>query len=322
MLKNRVKKYTLRQCLEKYLNYQENVKKVKTHTILRNRSECRILAAIFEPEGYNAFPYPKDYHIYYIEEKISGTGKPIKTQNHYLQSLKTILKFAYQKEIISTPIHQKITYLPETAIYKKIEDKYLEQIELRRLIKYFREQNILHSTKIAIIIEFMAQTGLRYGEMQALTFSDIDFKKQIISVEKTYNEISKISGTPKTRSSKRKIACNIRTLMLVKEYQSITGKYDKRDNIFININGVPMRNQGFNRKLLKAARVLGINKTLTSHTLRHTHTSLLFQQGLSLDIIARRLGHESEDITRRIYLHITKKLQEHDFRIFRKMDIL
>jgi len=321
MLKNRVKKYTLRQCLEKYLNYQENVKKVKTHTILRNRSECRILAAIFEPEGKSVFPYPKDYHIYYIEEKISGTGKSVKTQNHYLQSLKTVLRFAYQKEIISTPIHQKITFFPETEIYKKIEDKYLEQGELKKLIRYFREQNILHSTKIAIIIEFMAQTGLRYGEMQALTFSDIDFKRQLISVEKTYNEITKISGNPKTRSSKRRIACNARTLMLIKEYRKITGKYDKSDNIFVNMNGIPMRNQGFNKKLCEAARVLEINKTLTSHTLRHTHTSLLFQQGISLDIIARRLGHESEDITRKIYLHITKKLQEQDFKIFRKMDI-
>lgn len=48
------------------------------------------------------------------------------------------------------------------------------------------------------------------------------------------------------------------------------------------------------------------------HELRHTHTSLLLEQGVSIDTISRRLGHENSRITREIYLHVTEKLKERD----------
>ena len=42
----------------------------------------------------------------------------------------------------------------------------------------------------------------------------------------------------------------------------------------------------------------------------HTHASLLMEQGVSIDTISRHLGHADSQITREIYLHVTKKLQE------------
>ena len=46
-------------------------------------------------------------------------------------------------------------------------------------------------------------------------------------------------------------------------------------------------------------------KTLTPHSLRHTHTSLLAEQGIPLDVISRRLGHSDSQITKDVYLHVT-----------------
>ena len=51
------------------------------------------------------------------------------------------------------------------------------------------------------------------------------------------------------------------------------------------------------------------DKTVTPHTLRHTMTSLFAKAGIPLDVISRRLGHESSDITRKIHLHITNTRQ-------------
>ena len=51
---------------------------------------------------------------------------------------------------------------------------------------------------------------------------------------------------------------------------------------------------------------------MTSHVLRHTHASLLLAEGISIDTISRRLGHENSKITREIYLHVTEKLKEKD----------
>ena len=53
-----------------------------------------------------------------------------------------------------------------------------------------------------------------------------------------------------------------------------------------------------------------IGRRITPHTLRHTHASLLMEQGIDIDTISRRLGHSNSRVTREIYLHVTKKLKE------------
>ena len=54
-------------------------------------------------------------------------------------------------------------------------------------------------------------------------------------------------------------------------------------------------------------------KSLTAHGLRHTHASLLFEQGFTYDQVGRRLGHAGNSrVTREIYVHITEKLRIKD----------
>ncbi len=53
-----------------------------------------------------------------------------------------------------------------------------------------------------------------------------------------------------------------------------------------------------------------------------THASLLMEQGVNIDIISRRLGHENSAITREIYLHVTKKLKEKDNQEIEKIKII
>lgn len=65
-----------------------------------------------------------------------------------------------------------------------------------------------------------------------------------------------------------------------------------------------IKNIGYRMKrLLKLAK---LNQSLTPHSLRHTHTSLLAEAGVGLDEIMERLGHRDDKITRNVYLHITK----------------
>lgn len=61
------------------------------------------------------------------------------------------------------------------------------------------------------------------------------------------------------------------------------------------------------RRLLKMAE---LNPELTPHSLRHTHTSLLAEAGVSLPQIMERLGHKDEDTTKNVYLHVTKEMKK------------
>ncbi|MGF9977890.1 tyrosine-type recombinase/integrase [Viridibacillus arvi] len=60
-------------------------------------------------------------------------------------------------------------------------------------------------------------------------------------------------------------------------------------------------------RLLKSA---GVNKELTPHSLRHTHTSLLAKAKVGLEEIMDRLGHCDDETTKNVYLHVTKEMKK------------
>ncbi|MCG7346127.1 tyrosine-type recombinase/integrase [Sporosarcina sp. ACRSL] len=53
-----------------------------------------------------------------------------------------------------------------------------------------------------------------------------------------------------------------------------------------------------------------MNRELTSHSLRHTHTSLLEEAGVALEQIRDRLGHSDDQITKDVYLHATQETKK------------
>jgi integrase len=59
-------------------------------------------------------------------------------------------------------------------------------------------------------------------------------------------------------------------------------------------------------RMKKLLRIAGLNEDLTPHSLRHTHTSLLAETGISLEQIMDRLGH----ITKNVYLHVTQEMKK------------
>ena len=67
-------------------------------------------------------------------------------------------------------------------------------------------------------------------------------------------------------------------------------------------------------------RILG--KKVTTHWLRHTHASFLLAAGVPIEIISRRLGHESTAITERVYLHIIDKLKKKDAEFLANVNLL
>ena len=69
-----------------------------------------------------------------------------------------------------------------------------------------------------------------------------------------------------------------------------------------------------------AQRLIG--RKLTIHSLRHTHASLMMENGMDEQSIARRLGHTNSKVTKEIYLHVTKKMQERENQKIKSIRIL
>ena len=98
-----------------------------------------------------------------------------------------------------------------------------------------------------------------------------------------------------------------RDIILFTKQESVLKGY--RTKLFIcNMHGDYVSYIVYNNALKRTAeRVLGFR--VTPHVLRHTHASLLLANGMTLDAISRRLGHEDSIITKQIYLFLQHKLK-------------
>ena len=141
-------------------------------------------------------------------------------------------------------------------------------------------------------------TGCREGELLALTPADIPEDQPIIDINKTYAVVQQeeLFLTPKTEASIRKIAIH-ETLHqeILKYIHGMLIRPDERIFYF--------RKYGLLQELHRIAKKAGLPK-IRIHDLRHSHVSMLIDMGIPITEISRRLGHESPDITLRIYSHL------------------
>ena len=137
-------------------------------------------------------------------------------------------------------------------------------------------------------IRFLIYTGLRSGEVLALTQKDVDFDNNFININKSiYNGVI---TSPKTKTSNRIVPCSSLAMnILVKRFNF------NRD--------VPIFNFPY-RKLLNHYKSIceALNiKSSGLHALRHSYATELFANGVDLKIISSLLGHSSVSITADIY---------------------
>lgn len=151
----------------------------------------------------------------------------------------------------------------------------------------------------------MYYTGMRIGEVLALTVLDIDVDHSLIHVTKSMQRIKKqyVITPPKTQKSIRDIVIPDLLVTCLQNHISQIYKPDKSDLIF-QISREPIR-----QKLNSYAKLAGVKK-IRLHDLRHSHASLLIELGFSPLLIAERLGHENIETTLNIYSHLYPNKQE------------
>lgn len=174
----------------------------------------------------------------------------------------------------------------------------------------------------AYIIEIQALNGMRIGELLAIQPENIDFKNKKLIIDGTIhwrkegNNLG-FKDTTKTALSYRTISlttrsCDILRKVMLENKKAFQWKnmYVDRDFIFTNHKGNPISLTSINRNIQIAAKNVGIKKHITSHTMRHSHISLLSQLGISLRAIMDRVGHTDHKTTLQIYSHVTKQMDK------------
>ncbi len=147
-------------------------------------------------------------------------------------------------------------------------------------------------------------TGMRIGELMALTWDDIDLEKKEIHISKSlqrFNGIEHITA-PKTAKSVRSIVIFDHLIEILKEYKKRL--YEPNTDRLFNVT-----KSSFGRELKRKAKLAGLPE-IRVHDLRHSHASLLIELGFNPVAIADRLGHESIKITLDTYSHLYPNKQD------------
>ena len=175
--------------------------------------------------------------------------------------------------------------------------------------------SIVDDSMYKVFFEILYFCGLRRGEIQALTWNDINFTKGTITINKTLT--SKIKGQkyvifpPKTKSSNRTIPIPKNALkglkMLYKEYSILDGFTNK---CFVFGTFKPLADTSIERKKNKWCDIAEI-KRIRIHDFRHSCASLLINNGANITVVSKYLGHSDISMTLNRYSHMyDSKLEE------------
>ena len=147
-------------------------------------------------------------------------------------------------------------------------------------------------------------TGIREGELLALTPADFDFEKGTVKISKTYQRIKgeDMITSPKTKKSNRTVQMPDFLCTEMQEFFDMQYGLKRKDRIFI------ITKSYLHHEMDRGSKAAGV-KRIRIHDLRHSHISLLIDMGFSAVAIADRVGHESIEITYR-YAHLFSSKQK------------
>lgn len=164
-----------------------------------------------------------------------------------------------------------------------------------------------------LIFNILFWTGMRIGELMALTYRDIDLENKIINIDKSYAKLDgeDIIDDPKTPKSTRTITIPDFLCQEIEDYKSKMYEIKENQRIFT------MSKQSVNQMLNRICKKAGVKK-IRIHDLRHSHASLLIELNFTPLLVSKRLGHENIETTLNTYSHlypnkdseVAKKLDE------------
>ena len=155
-----------------------------------------------------------------------------------------------------------------------------------------------------ICFQVLYWTGMREGELLALTATDIDLIAKQIDINKTYQRLhGEDIITTKTRKSKRKVPIPDFLCQELQEYM------DSRYMLAPNERLFPITKSFLSHEMERGCKATGV-KRIRIHDIRHSHASLLINQGCDALILADRLGHEKVSTTLNTYSHLFPHKQQ------------
>ena len=251
---------------------------------------------------------------------IAGYDLAIKTKNNIFTELRTMLNYAVRMEYISRNPLKIIGAFKDTEDFSKPQDKlhYYTVEQFKQFIDAAHNNcHSLYEYGYYVFFNIAFYTGMRKGEINALRWSDIE--NNIIHVHRSVNQKAKgkpvVETPPKNKSSYRDLQAPKQLLTILAEHKQRQRQERTFSDDFRVCGGIKcLSDTGISNAHIKIANAAGLPH-IRVHDFRHTHATLLINEGINIQEIARRLGHSNVEITWSTYAHLYPREEERAIKI-------
>ena len=216
--------------------------------------------------------------------------------------------------------NRMIPYNPtEAAIPPKIAHKEISIMTPEEQDKFM---GALKGHRLEALFSLALATGMRLGELLALTWDDVDFDKKQISISKSAGRIRNqetmkteiIVGGPKSKSGYRNIAMLSAAVTILEKHHTLQQEelklagsaYNKLNLVFCSTVGGYIEPRRINTTLDKVLNKAGVDH-INFHALRHTFATRALESGIPAKVIQEMLGHADVSLTLNRYTHLLKE---------------
>ena len=285
----------MRQLLfQEYVNYWLNLKtqelKKSSLSIYKKMISLHLVPYFLDLKMKNI----QNENIVHFVELLNKKVRNEEISYHYGTNILTLLKSV----LFSAQIAVHVPKLFNSKITREIK---LFTIKEAKILIHACLKD-LNLKKMGILLTLF--TGIRLGELCALTWKDIDLKNKTLFIHKTIQRIHENDHSylfidiPKTKHSIRTIPiCNF-LYSLLKKY------YGKEDFYILSNKKTPLEPRNYRKFYDEFNASLPIPK-INFHGLRHTFASISIEAGVDFKTISELLGHSSIAITLNTYVHLS-----------------
>ena len=254
-----------------------------------------------------------------MRDKVTEFKKNIKGKlqdySVVLSRMKAILQYGVEQELLqSNPMANIKTGMDKKdKSVNKAKDKvrYYDKSQITQILKalqpYLEVDNMCDAA-FCTYIKLLLLTGARTSELLALNWTDIDFNKEIMNINKTITNQGKDIGTPKSDAGIRKIELDETAIATLKKWRTLVFenclKYGTGKPSMVFYNHVKDTNYSYEflrRKYAIFCNDNNIPYLEGLHCFRHTHATMYVASGGDFKTLQARLGHEDIKMTMNLY---------------------
>lgn len=271
----------------------------------------------------------KSVNLAMIQAYLNQLGES-SLSKHTCEIIQTVLRKAFKMAVFpyqlikqNPTIYTQFPQYNEDRTYTREKLKIISMDQFEQILAITPKANPVYMP-----IQIAFNTGMRRGEVCGLQWDCVNFDKQTIQVKRNMQQYGKADWkleTPKTQAGYRKIVIGPTLINILKEQKKHQmeqrfryGEFYYESNfICTKENRKPVLPNSVKYYCAEIQKKLGF--PFSFHSLRHTHATMLLENGAKMKEVQHRLGHAKITTTMDTYSHVTRKMQNQTVNIFEKM---